>query len=119
MGALAAATCTHGEDGHAQVAHGRDAQGKARAAAAAAYPPPMNVALAKALLAATGGSADNDGDEAPGGTAHGAAEEIVEGGRITDGPRLSKYVRVRMDAARTAPPRFASLRNMAPDRRRS
>eukprot|EP00965_Chrysotila_dentata_P021510 712560-Pleurochrysis_carterae.AAC.1 len=41
-GRLRAAQCTHGVEGHRAVAHGRDAQGRPRAKAAAAYPPQMN-----------------------------------------------------------------------------
>eukprot|EP00965_Chrysotila_dentata_P155682 5145205-Pleurochrysis_carterae.AAC.1 len=52
VSALEAASCTHGEGGHQQVAHGRDEAGRARAPAAAACPPHMNVVLAEALLAA-------------------------------------------------------------------
>eukprot|EP00965_Chrysotila_dentata_P148978 4920427-Pleurochrysis_carterae.AAC.1 len=42
LSALETAVCTHGEGGHQQVAHGRDEAGRARAAAAAAYPLRMN-----------------------------------------------------------------------------
>eukprot|EP00965_Chrysotila_dentata_P091705 3027594-Pleurochrysis_carterae.AAC.1 len=43
---LQAAQSVHGTDGHSAVAHGRDAEGRSRARAAAAYPPQMNAALA-------------------------------------------------------------------------
>eukprot|EP00965_Chrysotila_dentata_P123887 4094889-Pleurochrysis_carterae.AAC.1 len=43
---FAEARCTHGPEGHDEVAHGRDEGGRARAARAAAYPPGMNAALA-------------------------------------------------------------------------
>eukprot|EP00965_Chrysotila_dentata_P026297 871977-Pleurochrysis_carterae.AAC.1 len=39
LGRLRDAVCAHGDDGHPAVAYGRDAQGRARSALAAAYPP--------------------------------------------------------------------------------
>eukprot|EP00965_Chrysotila_dentata_P184023 6076285-Pleurochrysis_carterae.AAC.1 len=94
LNGLKAAKCTHGEDGHTQVAHGRDATGRARATAAAAYPPQMNVALAEALLAAAGIDHNGDAGEPTGigATGHGT-EEPVDEGRIADGPGLSAFVR--------------------------
>eukprot|EP00965_Chrysotila_dentata_P150047 4955768-Pleurochrysis_carterae.AAC.1 len=53
---LQAAQCVHGTDGHSAVAHGRDADGRSRARAAAAYPPQMNAALADMLAGAVGSS---------------------------------------------------------------
>eukprot|EP00965_Chrysotila_dentata_P089989 2969885-Pleurochrysis_carterae.AAC.1 len=75
-GALEAAACTHGEDGHAQVAHGRDAAGRARATAAAAYPPQMNAALAEALLAAPGAACGDASTPANSDQAHDDSPEI-------------------------------------------
>eukprot|EP00965_Chrysotila_dentata_P041849 1388735-Pleurochrysis_carterae.AAC.1 len=54
VGELTAAVCSHEEEQHTHRAHGRDGEGRARASAAAAYPHAMNVAVAKAILAATG-----------------------------------------------------------------
>eukprot|EP00965_Chrysotila_dentata_P010951 356361-Pleurochrysis_carterae.AAC.2 len=54
LGRLRDAVCTHGDDGDPTVAYGRDAQGRARSALAAAYPPEMNAVLAEALLRADG-----------------------------------------------------------------
>eukprot|EP00965_Chrysotila_dentata_P191437 6174527-Pleurochrysis_carterae.AAC.1 len=42
LGELERAQCTHGTGGHPEVAHGRTAEGAARAARAAAYPRRMN-----------------------------------------------------------------------------
>eukprot|EP00965_Chrysotila_dentata_P036723 1222524-Pleurochrysis_carterae.AAC.1 len=53
MRAFRDAQCVHGLEGHAEVAHGRDASGVARAAAAAAFSAAMNEALAAAFEAAT------------------------------------------------------------------
>ena len=102
--------CTH--TAHAKQAHGRDASGASLATAAAAYPLELSEALASLLLA--------------GATALAAAARLEramlaeaatlegEGGGVTCGACLEQEVAARCEAARRAPPRFASLRNLAP-----
>eukprot|EP00965_Chrysotila_dentata_P138550 4583012-Pleurochrysis_carterae.AAC.1 len=88
-GRLRSAQCTHSTGGHDAVAYGRDADGRSRAKAAAAYPPPLNHAQADMLAAAAGSSI--------GATRPGAAgADAADGGRITDGPQLSAYVRAHV-----------------------
>eukprot|EP00965_Chrysotila_dentata_P187398 6172105-Pleurochrysis_carterae.AAC.1 len=104
---LAAAQCTHGASGHDGVAYGRDEHGAPRARAAAAYPAGMNIAIANMLLSATA-------DQEPAAQRHMARLDAT-GGRVGDGPSLSASIRARIAEARTAPPAFASLRNLAPE----
>eukprot|EP00965_Chrysotila_dentata_P170427 5625295-Pleurochrysis_carterae.AAC.1 len=73
----------------------------------------MNAVLAEALLASAAHDADPTGHEAHGAAPTGGTATAADGGRIADGPWLSAYLRGRVDAARTTPPRFASLRNLA------
>eukprot|EP00965_Chrysotila_dentata_P234625 6200287-Pleurochrysis_carterae.AAC.1 len=63
----------------------------------------MNEEIAVALLAAAAGV---------GATRALMDVENVEGGRITDGPRLTPTIRRRIAAARRTPPAFASMRNL-------
>ena len=42
-----------------------------------------------------------------------AKSGAVQGGSITDGAKLSKWARKAIEAARLAPPSFASYRNLA------
>eukprot|EP00965_Chrysotila_dentata_P017434 579258-Pleurochrysis_carterae.AAC.1 len=92
---LREARCAHREHGHPQVAYGRDEWGRARAGAAAAYPPGMNVALARMLLSA-GAAAAQARRAATGGN--------ISGGRVADGPGLSASIRAAIEAARVRPP---------------
>eukprot|EP00965_Chrysotila_dentata_P091144 3009273-Pleurochrysis_carterae.AAC.2 len=66
----------------------------------------MNVILADLLTDAVHGAGRLTSPQA-------APAVNVDGGRITDGPRLSAYVRARIEDARVTPPAFASLRNLA------
>ena len=95
LGALRGLACGHAE--HAQVAYGRDARGQSRAEAAAAYPQPMCEAIATGLVAAGTSGASGGGDKS--------------GGSVADGWALCPTARRACDAARLAPPPFASLRN--------
>eukprot|EP00965_Chrysotila_dentata_P007481 242762-Pleurochrysis_carterae.AAC.1 len=75
----------------------------------------MNVALAEALLAAAGVERSGAGEPTATGASGDGIEEPVDGGRIADGPGLSAFVRARVETARATPPRFTSLRNLAPE----
>eukprot|EP00965_Chrysotila_dentata_P148324 4896727-Pleurochrysis_carterae.AAC.1 len=78
-----------------------DAAGRSRAEAAAAYPRQMNMAIAEALLAAVEGQHRDAGvaTEAAALRTETVPEAEVDGGRVTDGPGLSAYVRARVEAA--------------------
>eukprot|EP00965_Chrysotila_dentata_P130531 4315556-Pleurochrysis_carterae.AAC.1 len=70
----------------------------------------MNEVLADTLLRAAG-AAERAGADPGGG---GGAREDVTGGRVADGPRLTPSIQACVTSARTTPPAFASLRNLAP-----
>eukprot|EP00965_Chrysotila_dentata_P240703 6203861-Pleurochrysis_carterae.AAC.1 len=66
----------------------------------------MNVAIARALRRAAAAAAA--------GRERVARGEFC-GGRVADGPGLSPAIRLAIREARTRPPPFASLRNLAPE----
>ena len=127
--------CSH--TAHAQVAHGRDASGVSWATRAAAYPQELNDALAALLLrgaltlaasasleesmrtgcsAAVGDEQQQGAGGQLGAAAVGVAPPLVGGvggGRVAFGAGLGSEVHARCVAARCAPARFASLRNLA------
>eukprot|EP00965_Chrysotila_dentata_P028536 947724-Pleurochrysis_carterae.AAC.1 len=73
----------------------------------------MNAVLAEALLASASPGTDPAGRTAHDAAPPSGAAATADGGRLADGPRLSAYLRERVDAARAAAPRSASLRNLA------
>ena len=103
MEPLDAMSCTHGDVPHEQLAHGRDNEGRSRAAQAAAYPPRMNEFIAEAMAEALRRGRDVG---APRHKSRGQS-----GGHVTDGPGLFGLVAEACEDARHTAPRFASLRN--------
>ena len=94
--------CQHGAQRHPQQAHGRDADGSARAERAAAYPRAMNAFLAAAAAHAVATRARARG------RAEAGTPPPATGGRIGDGAGLTALVRDAIEVARHAPARFAS-----------
>ena len=95
--------CSHGLQGHAEKAHGRDAEGMGRANRASAYPAQMCTLLAQCICTAMQRKrAASAAEPAP----------SVIGGRVTDGVALSASIHAACEHARDLKPRFASLRNM-------
>eukprot|EP00965_Chrysotila_dentata_P106292 3510654-Pleurochrysis_carterae.AAC.1 len=85
--AFDAVRCVHGERGHAEVAHGRDAEGRPRAARTAAYPARMNDALAELLAEEVASEGGGEADAQPGGLGG-----PVDGGRVRHVAALTRYV---------------------------
>eukprot|EP00965_Chrysotila_dentata_P026980 895505-Pleurochrysis_carterae.AAC.1 len=103
MGSLERAQCAHGDGGHVEVAHGRDASGAARTPLTAAYPRRMNELLAEALTAA----AAADERYAPrGGVTRGSDAPRADGRRVRDGAVLTPYLRAAVESARRRPSAF-------------
>ena len=98
--------CPHGIEKHAEVAHGRDAQGRGRARLAAAYPPAMNELIAESAACWLRARLEPAHASADGG---GAPARI--GGRVADGFALAPLIATACEEARHVPPRFASSRN--------
>ena len=103
MAPLGDMRCAHGNEPHAQRAHGRDSAGRSRAAAAAAYPPRMNDFVAEAIAETLRRKRDAD---APRHKSRGQ-----KGGHVIDGAGLFGPVAEACEGARHTAPRFASLRN--------
>ena len=103
MEPLGAMGCAHGNVPHEQRAHGRDSEGRSRAAQAAAYPPRMNEFIAEAVAETLRRRRDTG---APRHKSRGQS-----GGHVTDGPDLFGPVAEACEGARHTAPRFASLRN--------
>ena len=95
--------CTHGDVPHEHHAHGRDSEGRGRAAQAAAYPPRMNEFIAEAIAETLRRGRD---EGAPRHKSRGQS-----GGHVVDGPGLFGPVAEACEGARHTAPRFASLRN--------
>ena len=95
--------CTHGDVPHEHHAHGRDSEGRGRAAQAAAYPPSMNEFIAEAIAETLRRGRD---EGAPRHKSRGQS-----GGHVVDGPGLFGPVAEACEGARHTAPRFASLRN--------
>lgn len=100
LGAMRGATCDHRRH---TPAYGRDARGAARAERAAAYPAALNEAIASALCATAWQQRDA--------SASGDASTGDKGGLVVNGAQLGEHQRAACEAARRAPPSFASLRN--------
>eukprot|EP00965_Chrysotila_dentata_P132852 4392939-Pleurochrysis_carterae.AAC.1 len=69
----------------------------------------MNAALAALLLGGGGGGPPRGGGAGQG---REEPEQPVEGGRVSDGPALTPFIRAAVEAARDRPSSFASLRNL-------
>lgn len=90
--------CTHTH--HAEHSYGRHANGAGKAEQAAAYPRGLSAALADVLESAH--------------TSRTAQSKVpVGGGRVADGAALAPFVAARVAAAEVAPPKYASMRNLA------
>ena len=126
-------------ESHEEQAAGAFADGSSRAEAAGAYPSEMGHALAEAGLACPRGPRRDGGEERVW-VAEECASEEEEGGEyearsepgegcrdsdsegeegaavagIAAGPQLPRNVRRRVQAARHKPPRWSSVRNLAP-----
>ena len=101
MAPLAERVCAHGRVSHEERAYGLAPDGSSNSAAAAAYPEAMNEFLAEALATwARRQIAEQHG-----------LVRTMRGGRVADGHRLGVEVAAACEDARTAPPRFASMRN--------
>lgn len=98
--------CSHGMGPHPQQAHGLDQDGKARSAAAAAYPTQLNIFIAAAC---TVGHAMR----------RNAGQQIAPqpGGRIGHGITLTPEVDAAIEARRLTAARFASQRSRIPQER--